>query len=346
MNIGNILGGIVQGAGAVLGMIPGVGTVGRAALGALGNAIGGGISQDAAQKQNFEQAKELMQYQYDLQRQQFDYTNDYNSPQKQMQRLHSAGLNPNLVYGSGNAVGNSASMPSVGNQTSPKVQALQLAQQSLEFQRLQKDIQLADSQIQYQNEQTRGQRILNDKEETGRPYWDSNALTESLLLDYKLAGTEFENTIKQTNSIVSRMERAVYLELNHMDYYDGMLVQRKIDDDPTPFERSVAARILQSESNLNYTESQIESIGQAINESIARCAYMAKQGAVLDQEYLKYVYENRLRQLGINPNDSLGWRMIGLFLEYLGPEKLKSVLKGIGKSNHDFWKDFTNEYQK
>lgn len=38
----------------------------------------------------------------------WDRNNQYNSPQEQMRRLKEAGLNPNLVYGSG-AVGNSAS---------------------------------------------------------------------------------------------------------------------------------------------------------------------------------------------------------------------------------------------
>ncbi|QCS36707.1 minor capsid protein [Capybara microvirus Cap3_SP_646] len=39
--------------------------------------------------------------------------NDYNSPVKQMERLRAAGLNPNLVYGSGNVAGNTTSSPSL-----------------------------------------------------------------------------------------------------------------------------------------------------------------------------------------------------------------------------------------
>lgn len=38
----------------------------------------------------------------------WNMTNAYNSPASQMQRLKEAGLNPNLVYGSGNVVGNAA----------------------------------------------------------------------------------------------------------------------------------------------------------------------------------------------------------------------------------------------
>lgn len=38
--------------------------------------------------------------------------NDYNTPAMQMERLKEAGLNPNLVYGSGSVAGNTSSQPS------------------------------------------------------------------------------------------------------------------------------------------------------------------------------------------------------------------------------------------
>ena len=39
--------------------------------------------------------------------------NDYNSPVSQMERLKLAGLNPNLVYGSGSVAGNTTSSPAL-----------------------------------------------------------------------------------------------------------------------------------------------------------------------------------------------------------------------------------------
>ena len=50
--------------------------------------------------------KELADYQFQLNQQQWAAENEYNSPGAQMQRLKSAGLNPNLVYGSGAVTGN------------------------------------------------------------------------------------------------------------------------------------------------------------------------------------------------------------------------------------------------
>lgn len=57
-------------------------------------------------KKQLKANKELAQYQFDLNRQQWQAENEYNSPKAQMQRLKEAGLNPNLVYGNGSVSGN------------------------------------------------------------------------------------------------------------------------------------------------------------------------------------------------------------------------------------------------
>lgn len=56
------------------------------------------------QRANMEMAK----YSYSRDLEQWNRGNVYNSPQAQMERLKAAGLNPNLVYGSGSAAGSSA----------------------------------------------------------------------------------------------------------------------------------------------------------------------------------------------------------------------------------------------
>lgn len=52
--------------------------------------------------------KELADYQYSKDLEMWNKGNQYNSPQEQMARLKAAGLNPNLVYGSGTVAGQSA----------------------------------------------------------------------------------------------------------------------------------------------------------------------------------------------------------------------------------------------
>ncbi|QCS36327.1 minor capsid protein [Capybara microvirus Cap1_SP_259] len=49
----------------------------------------------------------------------WNLTNDYNSPVAQMQRLEAAGLNPNLVYSSGNTTGQASSLSYTGEYSDP-----------------------------------------------------------------------------------------------------------------------------------------------------------------------------------------------------------------------------------
>lgn len=79
----------------------------------LGSALGFG-SQKKTNKSNMELAKYQNDWQtqenekaYQRNLQMWNLQNEYNSPTQQMARLRSAGLNPNLVYGSG-VTGNSA----------------------------------------------------------------------------------------------------------------------------------------------------------------------------------------------------------------------------------------------
>lgn len=81
------------------------------------NTASGLINQAFAKRNARIQAKynkELMQYQNELQQQNIDKQNLYNSPAQQMQRYQDAGLNPNLIYGQGSN-GNQSSVPSVNS---------------------------------------------------------------------------------------------------------------------------------------------------------------------------------------------------------------------------------------
>ena len=75
------------------------------------------IGQRSANKTNIQLARE--QRQWDLAM--WNRQNEYNNPKNQMARLSAAGLNPNLVYGSGSVSGNvtspspKASVPRVEN---------------------------------------------------------------------------------------------------------------------------------------------------------------------------------------------------------------------------------------
>lgn len=55
--------------------------------------------------------RKLAKYQYELDQQAIDRQNAYNSPVQQMARYKEAGLNPNMIYGSGGSAGNQTEVP-------------------------------------------------------------------------------------------------------------------------------------------------------------------------------------------------------------------------------------------
>lgn len=76
-----------------------------------GSALMGGLSsmfgQRSANQTNIKLAREARQWDLKM----WNMQNEYNSPEAQMERLKAGGLNPNLVYGSGNVSGMSSAQP-------------------------------------------------------------------------------------------------------------------------------------------------------------------------------------------------------------------------------------------
>lgn len=94
-------------------LAPVVGGLIGAGIGAIGSLFGQKKGNDAAIKAVQEQNKgnmKLAEYQYEKNLEQWMRENEYNSPKSQMQRYADAGLNPNLIYGSGSS-GNAGSSP-------------------------------------------------------------------------------------------------------------------------------------------------------------------------------------------------------------------------------------------
>lgn len=72
-------------------------SIGEAAIGGLQSLASSLVSSGMG----YEQSRKLMKYQQELNQQSIDAQNVFNSPAEQMKRLEKAGLNKNLVYGSG-----------------------------------------------------------------------------------------------------------------------------------------------------------------------------------------------------------------------------------------------------
>lgn len=98
--------------------------LGQALMNTAGSAlstIGGLWSTGKTNKANKQMQEKAFQYNTDM----WHLANNYNSPEMQMKRLESAGLNPNLVYGNGSVVGNTSTQ-------TPKYQAPEIQRLPLE----------------------------------------------------------------------------------------------------------------------------------------------------------------------------------------------------------------------
>lgn len=101
-------------------------------LGSIFGGLFGNYQQKKANEYNREMLdkqlannKQLAQYQYDLNLQQWQRENAYNNPANQLARLRAAGLNPHLIYGHGSVSNTSAPSPKY---ESPQAGALPMAQ--------------------------------------------------------------------------------------------------------------------------------------------------------------------------------------------------------------------------
>jgi len=79
-----------------MGILPLVDTIAQSATGIISQAM-----QNRANRK-------LAEYSYQKDVEMWNTANEYNNPKNQMARLESAGLNPNLVYGSGSVAGNTS----------------------------------------------------------------------------------------------------------------------------------------------------------------------------------------------------------------------------------------------
>lgn len=136
-------------------------------LGLFGNLFNAG-SQVAENEKN----REWQEHMYQVQRQDaladWHMQNEYNSPQKQMERLAAAGLNPNLTYGNGAAVANSTTMPRASQYQSMNFPAPHLNLEALNLSKMIEDIKLIrsetnknDAEAEEHRSRTEGQNIEN-----------------------------------------------------------------------------------------------------------------------------------------------------------------------------------------
>ena len=189
-------------------------------FGAASSIIGSGInflSNNATNRSN----DKLARYQNDWNLAQWKRENEYNLPINQMQRLREAGLNPNLVYGGG-ATTLSASSPKAERATMRPYTGWNLGGDSfvnaeLGYQRLQKDNELADSQIQVNNQQKleSAQRIAESAARKAGMDFDLG-LKKDLRQTQLDTALENLNQVRNSNALSQKQQKMMDLEIELM----------------------------------------------------------------------------------------------------------------------------------
>lgn len=274
-----------------------------------GSSLIGLIGQRAQNKAN----KRLAEYSYKMDLAQWNRENEYNTPAQQMARLKAAGLNPNLVYGSGQAVTESASSPSF-NAPEYKLDTGNLVPEPMPVLGAYQDVMMKRAQIDNVNSQTLNNQTENTNKLLEQEILKKNA--ERLGIDLEqlrnlnpLIVQKLEEDINAVRSSIPRTQ--VSTETAQFD-----LSQKKV---LAPYNAEIAKQSAQQAITQSYqalkdlklTDKKIEEISLAIQGK-------ATANEIAQQDLLFKQYENLWKANGVTSSDSYLVRVANTALRKLG----------------------------
>lgn len=164
--------------------------------------------------------KELMNHQFELNQRQWAAENEYNSPGAQMQRLKSAGLNPNLVYGSGAVTGNTTTQ-------GPRAQYTHVDRNQAKFENL--------AQIAERVQSLRSMRANASSQEALANLYGQKAATEKLArnameldiikkqFDNYITGQTYQNSIESSKLGLENLRHDILIKGKQLGIQDKQL---------------------------------------------------------------------------------------------------------------------------
>lgn len=228
----------------------------------------------------------------------WDKQNEYNSPANQMARFKAAGLNPNLIYGQGNA-GNAAPIPT------PDVVPVQFREPELNLRRPdmmagllgQADLRIKSAQadnLQAQNHVIRQDALLRALQAEREGF--------DLGLDRDLRETSADYRREQLRGLTNSID----LSINR----DAREAAKMSQDIAESMERILSMKAARP--------------GFSVDRQLKRqqIELLRKDGTLRDVEI-------KLRENGINPSDPMWARYVGKFLEDWLDESKDRSSKGI-----------------
>lgn len=164
--------------------------------------------------------KELMNHQFELNKQQWNAENEYNSPGAQMQRLKNAGLNPNLVYGSGAVTGNTTTQ-------GPRAQYTHVDRNQAKFENL--------AQIAERVQSLKSMRANASAQEALANLYGQKAATEQLTrnvmkldiikkeFDNYILGQTYQNSIESSKLALENLRHDIMIKGKQLGIQDKQL---------------------------------------------------------------------------------------------------------------------------
>lgn len=210
--------------------------------------------QIAAEKRQFDYNKQLQNYAYQKNLEQWQRENEYNSPSAQMDRYRQAGLNANLIYGQSNLAASSPEMSigDVGSGTAQTAAPLDVEGINIDpasLQRLINETKLADANTENINadtekkkeetenveEDTRGKKIENDFKQDLNPVKLEQAAqdlektaSENKLIQSQVKNTNLDSALKKYEQELKQLDIQIKrVEADHADELMELRIKRE-----------------------------------------------------------------------------------------------------------------------
>lgn len=251
-------------------------------IGGVTSLVGSGLSykgQKEANKTNIRLAQEGREHDVDM----WNRQNAYNTPEMQMQRLKEAGLNPNLIYGSGQA--------STGNADAPKQAHVATTSNALASFNNNNAIQMLGA---YQDWQVKKAQIKNIEAET----------------QAKVFGNEYQSYLRPNYNILADTE--VWKKRHDKEYSQSASLEKYQD-------WKTKALQYQTDKKAGAFQSRSEMHQARLNESKQRFEYLKKQTT---QKDLQIQLDQQLKPYGMSTADELWQRkLVPIIEDLISPQK-------------------------
>lgn len=221
--------------------------------------------------------------------------NQYNSPQQQMARLKAAGLNPNLVYGTGSVVANSQSMPRQTDSKSwnPNAPMAQLDGASVIGS--------------YLDTRMKNQTINNLKAQ------QQNLQMETLL-----------KAAQRTATLQSVDTKAFQLERDKGLYPGSLQIQQATVD------KIIQGMDLERQRNTRQAQMQGEQILNMIQQRSLNNLTMEQKNAAIDlmrKDARIKELDAQFADKGVRPNDSMIWKIVSEIILKVSGKSMWDLIK-------------------